>query len=89
MPKTIKHSPTYKYRLYDLLFKKYGTDYLSGKEHIAKEVVRMSISTVNMDFGIRGRDKKKIPHPRLVLYAEHFGVEVDSLLISPKKKKVN
>lgn len=63
----------YKYRLYDLLFKKYGENFIKGKKEISKEI-GMSYSTVNHDFGIKMKDTKEIPRPRRIVYALFFNV---------------
>lgn len=82
MTKSKSPEITYKYRLFDLLLKKYGTDYLKGKK-IISEKIGMSYSTVNTDFGIKAENKRVIPRPRLILYAKHFGVK-ESYLYTPK-----
>lgn len=76
----------YKYSLYDLLFKKYGIDYINGKKLIA-EAVGMSLPTVHKDFGIKRNETRKIPRSRLIVYAMHFGVNENDLLIKSTAKK--
>jgi len=78
----------YKYALYDLLFKKYGTDYIHGKQLMAKEV-GMSLPTVHKDFGVKRNEKRKIPRSRLIVYAMHFGVNENDLVIKSAVKKAN
>lgn len=77
----------YKYPLYDLLYKKYGANYLTGKKEIAQSVIKMSLATINADFGIKRGADTTIPHPRLKLYADHFGVDISTLQPATKKRR--
>lgn len=78
----------YKYRLYDLLYAKYGVDYIHGKQLIANTVIHMSYNTVNNDFGISATENREIPFTRLKAYAEHFEVGIGTLKQKQKTKKI-